>query len=474
MRAAIYTRVSQDKRDKASVQQQEDEARLAAAALGWTVVEVFSDNDISASRHARKEREHHTALLAAIQAGTVDVVILWESSRGDRKLTTWSALLDLCRDRGVKIHVVDHRRTYDLTVPRDWKTLADEGVNNAYASEETRERILRDVRANAVAGRPHGKLAFGYTRRYDDRGNFVEQVEHPEQAEIVRECGRRVEAGESLYGIAQDLNRREVPAPRGGKWLPLQIKRVVTNPRYVGQRVHRGVVVGDAVWPAILEENVYAECVRRMSDPRRHSTRDLSLKHLLSGIMVAPCGGRTRVLKNRGYWSYICHQDYCVSVRTTKVEEFVTDQVIERLEQPDVMRGLAARSDQAVAGASGQADELQRRLDGFVDAAARGELTPAALARIEQRLLPEIEDAKRLAQVAPLPKLIRDVAGPGARERWGRLTIGQRREVIDKVAEIRVAASRKGVRFSFHRLAPSRWRGDEQTWGDHWAALDPS
>lgn len=470
MRAAIYTRVSQDKRDKASVQQQEDEARLAAAALGWTIAAVFSDNDISASRHARKERENHAALIESIRTGAVDVVILWESSRGDRKLTTWSALLDLCRDRGVKIHVVDHRRTYDLGVPRDWKTLADEGVNNAYASEETRERILRDVRANAVKGRPHGKLPYGYRRTYDDRGNFLEQIELAEQADVVRECGRRVAGGESLYSIAQDLNERGIPAPRGGKWLPNQVKRLVTNPRYIGQRVHQGVVVGEAVWAPILDERTYAECVRRMSDPRRHTVRDRSLKHLLSGIMLAPCGGRVRVLKNRGYLTYVCHEDYCVAVRTTRVEEFVVDQVIERLEQPDMLRGMAAASDQAAATADDEADELQARLDGFYAQAAEGKISPAGLAAIEARLLPQIEAAKQRALVAPVPRLLRDVAGPGARERWSKLDLGQQREIIDKLAEVRVAPSRRGVLFSFVRMAPSRWRGDALTWGEHWEA----
>lgn len=472
MRAVIYCRVSKDKRDRASVQQQEDEARLAAAALGWTVVQVVVDNDVSASRHARREREFYPALLDLVRSGQIEVLVFWESSRGDRDNTRWSALLDLCRDQGVKIHVVDHHRTYDLSVARDWKSLADDGVNNAYASEETRDRVLRAVRAQAAEGKPHGKLAYGYRRVYTASGAFDAQLVHDEQAAIVRECGRRVAAGETLYAIAQDLNARGIPAPRGGKWLPNQVKRLVTNPRYVGLRVHQGKVVGDAAWDGILDHKVYADCVRLMADPRRKTVRDTSLKHVLSGALKATCGGRMRVLKARGYLTYTCFEDFCSAVRTTHVEEVVMQMIGARLEQPDVLERLAARGDQEAVGADGLARDLQSRLDGFVDSAARGDLTPAALARIEQQLLPQIQEAKSKAVLAPVPAQVRELAGPGAAERLALLTVGQQRFVLDHLVDLRLGATRRGVRFTYARLAPSRWKGDDRTWGEHWAAED--
>lgn len=475
MRAVIYCRVSaDDRKDERSVGEQEAECRLAAVALGWTVVEVFVDNDVSASRYARKGRPGHEALLAYLGNQQVDVLMLWETSRGDRELERWAGLLNLCRRREVRIHVTTHERTYDLEVARDWKAMATDGVDNAYASEETRNRVARAVRANAQQGRPHGKLPYGYVRTYDERGGFLAQIEHPEQAAVVRECGRRVAAGESLYSIAQDLNARGVPAPRGGAWIPTQIKRLVTNPRYVGQRVHQGVVIGQAVWPAILDGATFAECTRRMSDPRRHSTRDRSLKYLLTGILrCGECGSPCRVIKNRGYHSYACwggKGTFCVSVRTIHAEEFVVEQLVERLEQPDILSGIAARSDRAVADAESDAGELRTRLKGFYDQAALGKISPAGLAAIEEQLLPQIDEADERALQAPVPKFLRDVAGPGARKRWDRLELGRQREIVDKLAELRVGKTVRGARFDFRRLGESRWRGDDRTWGEHWTA----
>lgn len=455
MRAVIYTRVSKDRRDRASVERQENEAREAATSLGWDVIQVFTDNDVSASRHARiKEREQHTLLLDLLRSGAVDVLVMWESSRGDRKLTTWSGLLDLCRDIGVMIHIVDHHRTYDLSVPRDWKTLADEGVNNAYASEETRERVLSDVRANAVKGRPHGKLPYGYGREYDDRGLFVRQYVKEDQAEVVREAARRTLAGDSLYSISADLNLRGVPAPRGGLWIATQVKRLLTNPRYIGQRVFRGQVIGQAIWPAILDEGEFLECRAILTDPRRNTIRDRSLKHLLSGIArCAVCGSKMRVWKNRGYLTYICQPAAHTAARSTKLEEFIVAVVVERLSRPDFVEALAARQQaQATTEPLDEAKALRERLDGFYASAAAGEITPGALGKIEARLLGEIEVATTRRTAARVPAVLRRVAGPDIAARWDTLEIGTRREIIDMLLSIRINPTVRGTRFTPERV----------------------
>jgi site-specific DNA recombinase len=473
MRAVIYARVSDDERqDHRSVGEQELECREAATGHGWTVDKVFTDNSRSASRYATKVREEYERLLAYLAEAPVDVLILWESSRGGRELERWAGMLNLCRRRGVLIHVVTHERTYDLKKSRDWKVLAEDGVNNAYASDETSERVLRTVRTQAAKGKPHGKLLYGYKREYDARGVFVAQVEHPEQAAVVREAARRIKAGDSLYAIAADFNARAIPAPRGGQWIPTQIKRICVNPAYAGLRVHQGAVVGPAVWAALLDEETFSACVRRLTDPARKTLRDTSLKHMLSGALKGACGGRMRVLKSRGYLTYSCTVDFCTAVRTDRVEKAVSLFVTERLENPDILEAIASRGDIAAAGAKSRVRELRLRLDGFYEAAALGHITPGALAKIEARLAPEIEAAEAQAVYAPVPQLLRDVAGPGARERWETLTVGQKRELVNLVADLRLSRTVRGSRFTHWRLAESRWVGDDRTWGDVWVAAD--
>lgn len=473
--AVIYARVSEDdRRERRSVGEQEEECRNEATEEGWTVAKAFVDNDRSASRHARKARESYARLLSYLETEKVDILILWESSRGGRELEAWASLLNLCRRRGISIHVVTHHHTYDLDVSRDWRTLAEDGVDSAYESEKTRDRILRSVRAKAKTGQPHGKLLYGYRRTYDDRGNFIAQVINEETAAIVREAARRVSEGEATRSIALDFNKRGIPSAREGEhgWSLSQIKRMVINPGYIGQRVHRGQVVGPAQWPAILDEKVYAVCVARLTDEKRKTCRDVSLKYLLSGIVrCGVCGGRMRAQKNRTHIGYICHSRFCVSIRHERLDDFIKAMFFERLSRPDAAELLAPpQSDDEKAIAEQEADELKARLEGFYAQAAMGKISPVGMASIESELLPEIEKAEWRARAVHVPPLLQRLIGPGIEKRWEGLTIAQQREAVSLVMEIRLGKTYSGARtFDPYRLADSRWSGDSKTWGEHWA-----
>lgn len=67
----------------------------------------------------------------------------------------------------------------------------------------------------------------------------------PEEAAIVREVFARVIAGDSLSGIARDLENRGIPRPCGGKWRLLQIRRMVENEKYIGDILSQKTYVAD-------------------------------------------------------------------------------------------------------------------------------------------------------------------------------------------------------------------------------------
>lgn len=459
MRAVIYTRVSSDPKDeRRSVTEQEHDCRKVCERNGWDVQEVFCDNDRGASRHSRKARPQYVALRDYLTHGEVDVLVLWEGSRAQRDLNDFVKLRDLCAERGILYSYSG--KTYDLSRTDDRFSTALDALLAEREADVTRDRVLRAVRANATAGRPHGKLSYGYAREYDERGNFVRQYIVEDQAAVIREAARRVAAGQACRAIAVDFNRRDIPAPGGGRWVPTQVRRVAMNPAYVGQRVHRGAVVGDAVWPAILDEDVYAQCRARLADPRRKTLRDATLKHLLSGsARCGICESRMRVLKNRGYLTYVCHERFCVAIRTTKIEAFVNDLVVARLSRPDVMRMLAAADDgDQAARAEEQVRDLRSRLDQFYAAAAAGEISPAGLARVESRLLAEIDEVEQRSFTARVPQVLREVAGPDLDQRWPTLPIAVRREVIDLLMEIRVFRTVRGERKFRPERVQVTWR----------------
>lgn len=462
MQTAIYTRVSQDSRGAGrSVAEQEGECRTWADREGWDVEGVWCDNDISASKYSKKTRPGWKALTDRLERGGIDVLVVWEPSRATRDRRVWAALAAICEEQGVRFGC--NGRVYDLDDPDDAFQLDLFFALATRESGATRKRVLRSTRAAAAEGRPHGRVPYGYRRTYREGRQgpeLVAQVEHEDQAPVVREVARRVMAGEALYAVAGDLNSRGVPAPRGADWEPTQIRRLCVNPTYIAKRTHKGQVVGGGQWPAILDERTHYACVGRLTDPARRSNLGRGARHLLSGLArCGTCGGPMVVQKNRGHLAYLCRQGFHVSRKQDNVDEMVERVVIARLSRPDLLQVLAAdRGDDQAVQAAGEAQEKQARLEGFYDAAARGELTPTALARIEAALLPEIASAQRRARPVATSPLLQEVSGVDAEVRWAGLSLEQRREVIGILCEVRIDPAGRGHRVFDPRGIDISWR----------------
>lgn len=468
LRAGIYARVSKDKRKRQrgrSVGEQETEARAACERRRWTVAEIYKDEDRSASRFAKKERPDWERLLADLDAGQLDVLVIWEPSRGDRTLETWAGLLSRCREAGTLIHVVSDDHTYDVRNARDWRALAEDGVDSAYESEKTSKRVRRMKAAQLVAGRPDGRVAYGYERRYDPTTReLIEQRPHELRAPVVREIFARVAAGDPISAITADLQERGAPPVSEGKlWSRNMVRRIATNFVYIGKR-KSGREVFDGQWPALVDEATFYGAQRVLSDPARMTTRPGRVKYLCSYFATCTvCATGLSVISRGSQAKYYTCGKGCVGVRMDWLDDFVRDVVVERLTQPDIYSDLADTDDSAVVAARQEAEALRARLDEHYDEAADGRLSAAGLARVEARLLPKIESAERSAAAAATPAALRALVDPSQdiRRRWDELPIAARKDVVRVLLDaVRV---RPAGRVRSVRLDPGRvelvWKG---------------
>lgn len=505
--AAIYNRVSQDKRKKAkSVGEQDAENREACEEQGWTIGYSFGDNDVSASRFSTKAREDWALLLAILQERRFHVLVLWEVSRADRKLSQWVHLIDTCRDLGVLIHVTSQERTYDVRNDGDWKSLIDEGVAAAHEPERTSKRVKRDVRATARAGKPHGRILYGYRREYglDDRGNrimtgqFIDDtpreatgldgtVTKYTRAGVVREAADRIAAGEAGFSIARDFNERGIPTPQNSPngWSQTQIRDTVINPAYVGRRVHQGVPLEGvtATWPPILDVVIYETCVAIFSDPARRRENSKAVKYLGSGLFCCGvCGGIIRVDLRRGNPTYTCRprptppkgqKSYHVGRTLADVDEYVQRSVWLRLARDDMVDLLAedARADERMAAIAAEITEKQGRLDAARDGYAASGAPIEGLLRIEAALQPEIAQLRARLHEARIGPVLRGLVGvslPEIEAEWWRRSLPERREVlralITSVEILPVGRSRNTFQRGVRAYTPQEsvrivWRG---------------
>ncbi len=439
IRAAIYSRVSQDNQAGRSVSEQEAESRAACEANGWTIEQTYIDNDVSASRFTTKARPAWARLVADLDDGKVDVLVLWEPSRGSRELVTWAALLDACRRRHVRLHVTSHGHTYDLARPRDWRSLADDGVDSAYESDKASQRIKRAVAANRVAGRPHGRVPYGYARRYDPATKrLVAQEPDPVTAPIVREIVARIGASEPVSVVAADLNARGIPGPHGGAWARQVVRRTALARAYNAEIEHDGEI-HKAVWESLVTPAAFYAARRVLLDPRRTVTKPGKYKHLLSYVATCQvCGAGLQAAPRKGRPTYFCPAGH-VSVGAGWLDDLVAGVVLARLAQDEDLTGrLAGGDDAAVLAARDDAAVLRGRLDEFRDSAAAGELTAASLAHVETRLLADIAAAERRAQAAATPAVLRGLAGPDVAARWAGLSVAARRKIIDTLLTVSI------------------------------------
>src|SRR4051794_25185585 len=100
LRAACYCRTSSDPNDKREgVDRQRDDTTDICALNGWQAVGYYIDNDVSASKG--KHRPEWERLMADVEAGKVDAIVVWNQDRAWRKMADFEQLRPVLEPRGV-------------------------------------------------------------------------------------------------------------------------------------------------------------------------------------------------------------------------------------------------------------------------------------------------------------------------------------------------------------------------------------
>ncbi|WP_172651408.1 recombinase family protein [Rhodococcus opacus] len=430
--AVIYVRVSKDdKGTSRSVGEQEKECRLACERRGWRVVEVLEDNDLSASRYARKGRPGYETLLDdLIPSGTLDYIVTWEQSRIARDDVKFGFFQRQCEKHGVAIHIASTGQTLD---PDDMapKILA---IFDAEVSAQTSRRVRRALLDNAENGKPHGKLPYGYVK--DENGSW--QVD-PVAAAEVRDMVAAVLDGATLYGLGRKYHR---PAR--------SIRSMLLSPAYAGILVQNGKAYQGS-WPPILDVDTSDRVRTVLMNPlRRKTSTGPKAAHLLTGI--GTCGKCQKPLryarpKDRPA-TYRCPDGH-VSRKATVVEDAVEQRLFDYFADQIFSRRLFYADDRDAVAAADRARELRQRLDGYVLKAAQGKISDESLELMEATLGPQIEQAREEAQQMTVPVLRKFAGVTDPREVWDDLTLAEQRDVIREtlLVSIPVAITRdtKGV-----------------------------
>ena len=116
------------------------------------------------------------------------------------------------------------------------------------------EKSFITMRLNAGRSKKASRGEYaGHNIPYGFRAVNKQLEPDPERLEIVREIFQRRAAGETLQSIADDLEARNVPTARGGRWCRRSINEIYKNRFYRGVYRFQGVEVENPHYNVISE-----------------------------------------------------------------------------------------------------------------------------------------------------------------------------------------------------------------------------
>ncbi len=243
MRAAAYYRMSTDEQTE-SIERQRSQVEPYAKQRGYKIVATYADEGIAGDEFAK--RKDFQRLLRDAAKGDFDVIIADELSRISRQ--------EIVEFIGTVVHPLQQAGVGIDTAkdgPMGWDDvvkiimLAVRQSKSVDESKSLSRRVLTGMARTARRGQAlAGRSAYGYKRDFES-GKLLQMLP---QSEIVREIFRRAASGESLWSVANDLNARGVPSPRGSQrgkaWCAHTLSYIIRNRAYIGEAVWGKTALG--------------------------------------------------------------------------------------------------------------------------------------------------------------------------------------------------------------------------------------
>lgn len=367
-KTALYLRLSRDdgtEKESESIQNQKNFLSDYAEKNNLNVVGIFADDGWSGLSFDRPDFKR---MLNMIEIGAVNTVVTKDLSRLGRDYVQVGYYLD----KYFPMHGVRYIAVNDAVDTGDVNGTNDMTPFRAVFNDMYAKDISKKVRTALATKKSNGKFIgaqppYGYKKDPLDKNHLVVD---DETAVCVRRIYREFLAGGTLIGIAHKLSEEKIPTPSEqknltatqryfkGVWNDTIIKRILTNPTYVGNltqnmtrkvsyKVDKKVRLPKSEWitvpnthEAIISQEDF-DAVQQILAKRNYNKEKRSGKtHLLSGLVFCQdCGGSMTFVKEsetRTYlvcsrWRKNARLGICTShsIREEYVENAIKDKLKE-------------------------------------------------------------------------------------------------------------------------------------------------
>ena len=266
MRCAIYTRKSTEEgleQEFSSLDHQRESGEAYCKSQGWTAIDTrYDDGGFSGGN---TDRPAIRRLMADVEAGKIDCVVVYKVDRLSRSLLDFGRLMEVFDAHNVAFVAVTQRIDTSTSMGRLMLNvlLSFAQFEREIIAERTRDKIAASRRKGKYTG---GRPVLGYS--VVDTKLVVDEAE----AKQVREIFELYLEHRSLIAVATELNLRswltKSWTTRKGTLSPglpfnkTNLHKLLTNPLYVGKvkyktELHKGEhqpLITEELWSAVQKQ----------------------------------------------------------------------------------------------------------------------------------------------------------------------------------------------------------------------------
>ena len=341
MKAAIYTRFSSDNQTELSTQAQVRACMEYAAANGFDIYKVYSDEAISGTEEKTDQRIQYQAMLADARRKRFDVLLIHKYDRVARSLEEHVRLSKMMEREHIPVVAV--AQNFGSSIEGEFAKQMM-WVLSEYYSKNLSKEVRKGHKELALKGLHNGGPApFGF--RVVDKRLVIEETE----AFYVRKMFEAALNRRGFQPLMKEMREAGVRGRNGSEIKYTQIYEILRNEKYAGIYVysvegcrHRKSILTtqnairiDGAIPAIVDKNTFYE-VQKIMDMRKQNGRKQN-EYLCSGLVYCKCGAKMHIhrapnRKGDKYVYYACSANCgAPTVREEVLVKAVTDYLKELL-----------------------------------------------------------------------------------------------------------------------------------------------
>lgn len=298
-------------------------------------------------------------LLHDIENGLYTGVLCMDIDRlGRGNMREQGLILETLKDANTAIITPDH--VYNLSNEMDETATEFKTFMARQELKIIKKRLSQGRRITIEKGGYVSNAPFGYVRAYKNKIPTLEP--HPQEAKYIKLIFQWYIEGDGCPAICHKLTAMGIKAPRGSDFSRNTIRKIITNPVYIGKIVwgqkkhirpkklgdkhktvylpHEKWLLYDGLHPAIIDEQTFQKAndilSGRYHPPYRFPDQ---IKNPMSGILFCRQCGHTMTLRPYGGRKYqtdhiLCQTLGCVkSARADYVEQGLLQELESKLQQ---------------------------------------------------------------------------------------------------------------------------------------------